>query len=92
MCLFSRTASYKPSTLVSQLGASLKTGCGKEARVDPLVFPGTEDRGSPLLPTPPPGLAASLAPRNGRVHSWGSAERVLIRRPLLPTFQLWEEG
>lgn len=60
--------------------------------VDPLAFPETGDWGSPLLRTPPPGLAASLAPRNGRAHSRGSAERVLIRRPLLPTFQLREEG
>lgn len=99
MNLFPASSGHEPRrALVSHLGAPLRTVVvGKKQEfpvcpVDPLAFSGSGDWGSPLLRTPPPGLAASLAPRNGRAHSWGSAERVLIRRPLLPTFQLREKG
>lgn len=97
MNLCPASASHKPRG-PAKWGASLRTVVvGKKqdlpvCPLDPLAFPGARDWGNPWLPIPPPGLAASLAPQNGQAHSWGSAERVLIRRLLLPTFQLREEG
>ena len=45
---------------------------------------GTENGGALFCSPHPHQLAASLAPRAGRVHSWSSVVRVLIRRLLLP--------
>lgn len=51
---------------------------------------GTENWGTLYCPPHPHRLASSLAPRAGRVHSWSSVVRVLIRRLLLPG--LWGRG
>lgn len=72
----------------------------EEFQVDPVAsFPclmawavesETENWGTLCCPPHPHQLAASLAPRAGRVHSWSSVVRVLIRRLLLPG--LWGRG